>query len=157
MGVQYHVTLFTCKTPYNSLPLSLFISLKLTHAKLSIKHLGEQEQLAPTSTFFFKAIVMAKGVVLILFTVFMVLLLTVVATHEEEEEEADRISSLPGQPKVSFDQFSGYVTVSKVGGRALFYWLTEAVHDPLSRPLVIWLNGGQSLLHDFCQFMLQTW
>ncbi|KAJ6860903.1 serine carboxypeptidase-like 25 [Populus alba x Populus x berolinensis] len=59
-----------------------------------------------------------------------------------EEEEADRISSLPGQPKVSFQQFSGYVTVNKAVGRALFYWLTEAVHDPLSKPLVVWLNGG---------------
>ena len=60
----------------------------------------------------------------------------------EKEEEADRISALPGQPKVSFQQFSGYVTVNKVAGRALFYWLTEAANDPLSKPLVIWLNGG---------------
>ena len=57
-------------------------------------------------------------------------------------EEGDRILALPGQPKVSFQQFSGYVTVNKVVGRALFYWLTEAVHDPLSKPLVVWLNGG---------------
>ncbi|KAL5582164.1 hypothetical protein UlMin_014606 [Ulmus minor] len=59
-----------------------------------------------------------------------------------EEEEADRIVSLPGQPKVSFQQFSGYVTVNRVAGRALFYWLTEALHKPLSKPLVVWLNGG---------------
>ncbi|KAK7295454.1 hypothetical protein RJT34_18363 [Clitoria ternatea] len=59
-----------------------------------------------------------------------------------EEEEADRILELPGQPKVSFQQFSGYVTVNKVAGRALFYWLTEAPQNPLSKPLVIWLNGG---------------
>ncbi|XVF60677.1 hypothetical protein PTKIN_Ptkin08bG0067400 [Pterospermum kingtungense] len=65
-----------------------------------------------------------------------------VTEEEEEEEEADRISALPGQPKVSFQQFSGYVTVKKVSGRALFYWLTEATDDPLSKPLVIWLNGG---------------
>ncbi|XP_057463108.1 serine carboxypeptidase-like 25 [Actinidia eriantha] len=57
-------------------------------------------------------------------------------------EEDDKILALPGQPKVSFQQFSGYVTVNKVVGRALFYWLTEAVHDPLSKPLVVWLNGG---------------
>ncbi|KAJ8749681.1 hypothetical protein K2173_010101 [Erythroxylum novogranatense] len=59
-----------------------------------------------------------------------------------QREEADRITSLPGQPHVSFKQFSGYVTVDKVAGRALFYWLTEASHNPLSKPLVIWLNGG---------------
>ncbi|EXB38102.1 Serine carboxypeptidase-like 25 [Morus notabilis] len=62
--------------------------------------------------------------------------------QQREEEARDRIVELPGQPKVSFQQFSGYVTVSRVAGRALFYWLTEAVHEPLSRPLVVWLNGG---------------
>ncbi|GMP30736.1 hypothetical protein CsSME_00005264 [Camellia sinensis var. sinensis] len=71
---------------------------------------------------------------------------TTTTTHEvkqvNEEEEAERILGLPGQPKVSFDQFSGYVTVNQVVGRALFYWLTEATHDPLSKPLVVWLNGG---------------
>jgi len=64
------------------------------------------------------------------------------AKAEEEGEAADRILALPGQPKVSFQQFSGYVTVNKVAGRALFYWLTEAAQNPLTKPLVIWLNGG---------------
>lgn len=63
----------------------------------------------------------------------------VAVNHEEEE---DRIVSLPGQPKIPFQQFSGYVTVNREAGRALFYWLTEAVRDPLSKPLVVWLNGG---------------
>lgn len=58
------------------------------------------------------------------------------------DEAADRIVSLPGQPAVGFQQFSGYVTVNEVAGRALFYWLTEAVEQPLARPLVVWLNGG---------------
>lgn len=58
------------------------------------------------------------------------------------DEERDRIVGLPGQPKVTFEQFSGYVTVNEVAGRALFYWLTEAVSDPLYKPLVVWLNGG---------------
>lgn len=62
--------------------------------------------------------------------------------HIKQEEEADRIISLPGQPIVSFQQFSGYVTVNHFAGRALFYWLTESPHLPLSKPLVIWLNGG---------------
>ncbi|CAM8973403.1 hypothetical protein QQ045_030789 [Rhodiola kirilowii] len=64
------------------------------------------------------------------------------ALSHEKEEAADLITSLPGQPKVSFQQFSGYVTVNHASGRALFYWLTEAVTRPLSRPLVVWLNGG---------------
>ncbi|XP_065855294.1 serine carboxypeptidase-like 25 [Euphorbia lathyris] len=64
------------------------------------------------------------------------------ATTTTKEEEQDRITSLPGQPAVSFHQFSGYVTVEKVAGRALFYWLTEATLLPSSKPLVVWLNGG---------------
>ncbi|KAK7273323.1 hypothetical protein RIF29_14372 [Crotalaria pallida] len=65
-----------------------------------------------------------------------------VKAEEGVGEAADRIFELPGQPKVKFQQFSGYVTVNKVAGRALFYWLTEAANNPLTKPLVIWLNGG---------------
>ena len=60
-----------------------------------------------------------------------------------EQQELDRISALPGQPAVTFSQFSGYVTVSEKHGRALFYWLTEATTIPGKKPLVLWLNGGQ--------------
>lgn len=69
--------------------------------------------------------------------------------EEEKEAAADRITTLPGQPKVSFAQFSGYVTVNEAAGRALFYWLTEAVDEPLSKPLVVWLNGGKFLTSLF--------
>ncbi|OAY69363.1 Serine carboxypeptidase 24 [Ananas comosus] len=58
------------------------------------------------------------------------------------EADRDRIRALPGQPPVGFDQFSGYVTVDRVHGRALFYWLTEATVDSSVKPLVLWLNGG---------------
>ncbi|BFG40326.1 hypothetical protein CerSpe_266000 [Prunus speciosa] len=72
------------------------------------------------------------------------LLATVVATMAvPKQQELDRISALPGQPPVSFSQFSGYVTVNEHHGRALFYWLTEAATvSPHNKPLVLWLNGG---------------
>lgn len=72
-------------------------------------------------------------------------LATVVATMAvPKQQELDRISALPGQPPVSFSQFSGYVTVNEHHGRALFYWLTEAATvSPHNKPLVLWLNGGQ--------------
>ncbi|KAJ0491616.1 putative carboxypeptidase D [Helianthus annuus] len=64
-----------------------------------------------------------------------------------QEQENDRITALPGQPEVAFSQFSGYITVHKKHGRALFYWLTEAATpNPLLKPLVLWLNGGNILL-----------
>ncbi|CAM8914400.1 hypothetical protein QQ045_031828 [Rhodiola kirilowii] len=58
------------------------------------------------------------------------------------DKEADLITALPGQPAVKFKQYSGYVTVDEKHGRALFYWLTEAVESPETKPLVLWLNGG---------------
>ncbi|KAL2460223.1 Serine carboxypeptidase-like 40 [Abeliophyllum distichum] len=56
-------------------------------------------------------------------------------------KEVDKIVTLPGQPKVNFSQYSGYVTVDPKAGRALFYYFTES-EDPSSKPLVLWLNGG---------------
>ncbi|CAN4082689.1 unnamed protein product [Withania somnifera] len=90
---------------------------------------------------------MAKGKLLPFLLILVATLICVSSAtnlnkHQEEEEEADRIISLPGQPKVSFQQYSGYVTANQIAGRALFYWLTEAMDEPLSKPLVIWLNGG---------------
>lgn len=72
----------------------------------------------------------------------VIFLFMVLLRGSKAGEEADRIFELPGQPKVSFQQFSGYVTVNHVAGRALFYWLTEASQNHLRKPLVIWLNGG---------------
>ncbi|CAL9040396.1 serine carboxypeptidase-like 45 [Musa acuminata AAA Group] len=54
----------------------------------------------------------------------------------------DRITKLPGHPQVTFQQFSGYITVDELQKRALFYYFVEAEMDPSSKPLVLWLNGG---------------
>ncbi|PKA49204.1 cathepsin A (carboxypeptidase C) [Apostasia shenzhenica] len=60
-----------------------------------------------------------------------------------EVQEKSRVLFLPGQNfNVSFFHYSGYVTVDKESGRALFYWFFEAAEDPVSKPLVLWLNGG---------------
>ncbi|RWR90010.1 serine carboxypeptidase II-3-like protein [Cinnamomum micranthum f. kanehirae] len=57
--------------------------------------------------------------------------------------EGDKITELPGSPNpVSFDQYSGYVTVDPVHGRALFYYFTESPENASTKPLVLWLNGG---------------
>lgn len=59
------------------------------------------------------------------------------------DQEADRIALLPGQPAVNFSQYSGYVTVNRQAGRALFYWFQEApAGRAAAAPLVLWLNGG---------------
>ncbi|KAH7655146.1 Peptidase S10 serine carboxypeptidase protein [Dioscorea alata] len=61
----------------------------------------------------------------------------------EAIQEFDRIHGLPGQPQTpQISQFSGYITVNKENGRALFYWFFEAQTLPSKRPLLLWLNGG---------------
>jgi serine carboxypeptidase-like clade 2 len=56
--------------------------------------------------------------------------------------ESDKIRSLPQQPKVEFQQYSGYITVDEVQKRALFYYFVQAEVEPASKPVVLWLNGG---------------
>lgn len=57
--------------------------------------------------------------------------------------DGDLIKSLPGQPIVSFQQFGGYITIDELQNRSLFYYFVEAQTDPNSKPLVLWLNGGE--------------
>ncbi|KAM3258012.1 hypothetical protein ACQJBY_050002 [Aegilops geniculata] len=65
-------------------------------------------------------------------------------SDQSVQKDADRIAALPGQPpnSVGFSQYSGYVTVDEMNGRALFYYLVEAATNAATRPLVLWLNGG---------------
>ena len=57
---------------------------------------------------------------------------------------ADKISALPGQPEgIDFDQYGGYVTVDGHNGRALFYYFVESPGNPVTKPLLLWLNGGE--------------
>ncbi|KAH9608507.1 hypothetical protein KSS87_016490 [Heliosperma pusillum] len=58
------------------------------------------------------------------------------------EQRADHVERLPGQPKVNFKQYAGYVTVNESHGKALFYWFFEAADKPANKPLLLWLNGG---------------
>ncbi|AES77859.2 putative carboxypeptidase D [Medicago truncatula] len=54
----------------------------------------------------------------------------------------NKITNLPGQPHVDFHQFSGYVNVDDQNKKALFFYFVEAKNDAVSKPLVLWLNGG---------------
>ncbi|XP_024634302.1 serine carboxypeptidase-like 43 isoform X2 [Medicago truncatula] len=54
----------------------------------------------------------------------------------------DFIVKLPGQPKVEFKQYAGYIDIDVRHGRSLFYYFVEADHDPHKKPLTLWLNGG---------------
>ncbi|ESQ29337.1 hypothetical protein EUTSA_v10023439mg [Eutrema salsugineum] len=61
---------------------------------------------------------------------------------DSPEAMRDLVTNFPGQPKVSFRHYAGYVTVSEINGRALFYWFFEAMNQPNVKPLLLWLNGG---------------
>ncbi|XP_045787389.1 serine carboxypeptidase-like 45 isoform X2 [Trifolium pratense] len=56
--------------------------------------------------------------------------------------EADKVIHLPDQPEVDFQQFAGYITVDEINQRNLFYYFVESEVDPVSKPVVLWLNGG---------------
>ncbi|XP_019190427.1 PREDICTED: serine carboxypeptidase-like 42 [Ipomoea nil] len=56
--------------------------------------------------------------------------------------EEDLVKGLPGQPKVGFKQYAGYVDVDLKAGRSLFYYFVEAEVNPRLKPLTLWLNGG---------------
>ncbi|XP_076896914.1 serine carboxypeptidase II-2-like [Bidens hawaiensis] len=59
------------------------------------------------------------------------------------QQKLDQVLNLPGQSfDVDFAHYSGYVTVNKEYGRALFYLMMEATNDPSSKPLILWLEGG---------------
>ncbi|GAU51230.1 hypothetical protein TSUD_412320, partial [Trifolium subterraneum] len=54
----------------------------------------------------------------------------------------DLIMKLPGQPKVEFKQYAGYVDIDVKHGKSLFYYFVEADQYPDKKPLTLWLNGG---------------
>ena len=68
---------------------------------------------------------------------------------QEGSKAIDKIQRLPGQlSNVNFTQYGGYVTIDEQAGRALYYYFAEVDGaDPSSKPLVLWLNGGNNL-HD---------
>lgn len=72
----------------------------------------------------------------------------------------DLVVELPGQPKVDFKQFAGYVDVDDEAGKSLFYYFAEAEKEADKKPLTLWLNGGIygiiSLLLFFFNFYLHT-
>ncbi|KAK3015739.1 hypothetical protein RJ639_007866 [Escallonia herrerae] len=87
----------------------------------------------------------------------MAVLLLILGSFMEVDasfSQPDRIIQLPGQPQVEFQQFSGYVTVDEKKQRALFYYFAEAETDPVSKPLVLWLNGGKDLFTCFVRRLL---
>ena len=53
----------------------------------------------------------------------------------------DKITNLPGQPPVSFDQYSGYIVLNSTTDKSLFYWLQESQSNPSTDPVVLWTNG----------------
>ncbi|EOA12515.1 hypothetical protein CARUB_v10026338mg [Capsella rubella] len=69
-------------------------------------------------------------------------LLIIVQWFADGYPEADLVVRLPGQPKVTFRQYAGYVEVDLSVGRSLFYYYVEAETHPDTKPLTLWLNGG---------------
>ncbi|KAL9282038.1 Serine carboxypeptidase-like 41 [Arabidopsis thaliana] len=72
----------------------------------------------------------------------MVVVLVTVQVFARGYPETDLVVRLPGQPKVVFRQYAGYVDLDLNAGRSLFYYFVEAEKHPDTKPLTLWLNGG---------------
>ena len=97
----------------------------------------------------------------LLWLLIFALAVSIAASLEEaQQREADRVTNLPGQPRVQFEHYAGYVQLQPQNEKAMFYWFFEAQDGPSLKPLVLWLNGGQSVskltthtsLHSTFQF-----
>ncbi|EGD81945.1 serine carboxypeptidase II [Salpingoeca rosetta] len=67
----------------------------------------------------------------------------VAAESDGDGKHGDLITSLPGLEKMpDFKMYSGYVTVDKDHGRALFYFFAESQNDPSTDPIILWQQGG---------------
>lgn len=64
--------------------------------------------------------------------------------YNTEAQNSDRVVNLPEQPSnPEISHFSGYVSVNQENTRSLFFWFFETLSESAStRPLVLWLNGG---------------
>jgi len=77
------------------------------------------------------------------------------AEQQFRSMKSDKVKTLPGQPKgVNFDQYAGYVTVDSKTRRKLFYYFVESPLNSSTKPLVLWLNGGNQYLYSFYFYML---
>ena len=57
--------------------------------------------------------------------------------------KSDEITTLPNlMAKPCWKQFSGYLSTNTSRDTQLFYWYHEAVSEPATKPLILWLNGG---------------
>ncbi|XP_023897381.1 serine carboxypeptidase-like 42 isoform X2 [Quercus suber] len=72
----------------------------------------------------------------------LVVLLVLLGVSVKGYPVEDLVVKLPGQPKVEFRQYAGYVDVDVKAGRSLFYHFVEAESQPDKKPLALWLNGG---------------
>ncbi|KAL0359643.1 UNVERIFIED_CONTAM: Serine carboxypeptidase-like 45 [Sesamum angustifolium] len=72
----------------------------------------------------------------------VIFVLQIYVAAGKAQNQGDKIVSLPGQPKVSFQQYSGYIVIGGKQQRSYFYYFVEAETEPASKPLVLWLNGG---------------
>jgi carboxypeptidase C (cathepsin A) len=55
----------------------------------------------------------------------------------------DYVTNLPGLPDTpNFDIYSGYLDIPNSLGKSLHYVFVESQNNPITDPLILWLNGG---------------
>ncbi|KAJ7533561.1 hypothetical protein O6H91_13G054700 [Diphasiastrum complanatum] len=92
-----------------------------------------------------KETMVSKGFVMLLLGVLIIMVRISndnIAVVEAAPQGA-QVTSLPGfSGKFASSHYAGYVTVNEEHGRSLYYYFVTSQNDPVSDPLVLWLNGG---------------
>jgi len=53
-----------------------------------------------------------------------------------------QVTSLPGQPPVSFQQYAGYINIDQSSNKSIFYYFQESDTTVQNAPVFLWTNGG---------------
>lgn len=53
------------------------------------------------------------------------------------------VADLPGlNATPGFKHYAGYMPIGDASGTAIFFWFVESQRDPVTDPMVLWMNGG---------------
>ena len=59
-----------------------------------------------------------------------------------QDKQLDKIDTLPGLNfPITFNQYSGFISLDEMETRNIFYWFVESRSDPVNDPIIFWTNG----------------
>ena len=79
----------------------------------------------------------------------IIIVLVASTSVSANKADSDLVTNLPGinNNEICWKHWAGYLptdlsNVKAADAKNLFYWYHEAVTEPSTKPLILWLNGG---------------